>query len=219
MGTSTLIDFRPYVYPEIPGVDIPTLDRNIKLTLIEFCEETWVLQKGVNFTIDVEDIDSEMSDSIIINLKGHFKYHRPFAIKQLRVDGTSWDLKYTEMINNSTYINSIRETGCKVFEIFDLYSIRIAPFESANEIYIQVVFKPLMDMTYVDDRLYYDWVEAIAAGAKWRLLNIPGKPWTNHQVAAGWGKVYRAYKSKARRKNIKQHSGMSQSVYPREFGF
>ena len=107
MGTSTLAEFRPYIQSDVPGVDIPTLERNLRLTLIEFCEKTWVLQKGITFTVDAEDIDTDLFDSVSFSVKGYFKYHRPFAINEFQVNGAPWDLRYIELVNDTSFILSL----------------------------------------------------------------------------------------------------------------
>lgn len=218
MGTSQLSDFIPYIQSDVPGIDIPTLERNLRLTLVEFCEKTWVLQKGITFVVDTEDIDSDMFESVAFSTKGHFRYHRPFAIDILRINGQEWGLTYVEMVNDSAYVDSIRQTQNKIWEIYSTYFIRLAPFQKADEIYLKVVFKPLLDMTYVDDRLLNDWVEAIAAGTKMRLLDIPDKPWTNHPASNRWERKYRSKISDARRQLHKQHTGAPGHVHPRTFG-
>ena len=219
MGNSTLADFMPYIQSDVIGVNRPTLERMIRLTIVEFCEKTWILTKGITHTVDSDDPDTDMFDSIIINTKGYFRYHRPFAIKELRVDGVPWDMKYMEMTNDSNYIEDMRGSGTKIFEIYNTYSIRIAPFSSSAEVFIVAAFVPLLDMTYVDDRIYNDWVEAIAAGVKMRLMDTPGKFYTNHPAANRWERIYRSKISDARRRMNKQHSGQSGHVNPREFGF
>ena len=46
-----------------------------------------------------------------------------------------------------------------------------------------VALTPKRDAIEVPDFLYGDWLEAIAHGARYRLMAIPGKPWTNHDLA------------------------------------
>jgi hypothetical protein len=216
---TSIDDFKPFIQQDVQGCDIITLQNNLRYTLIDFCEETWILKKGITFTIDTEDLDEDMFDSIVFNTKGYFKYHRPFAIDGFKIDGLDWDLKYDEMINDTAYVENIKGSGYKIYEIFSLYSIRLAPFTTAQELFMRIVFKPLVAASYVDDRLFNDHVEAIAAGTKWRLLDLPGKAWTNHPAANRWERVYRSKISDARRRVGKNFTSKSGQVNPREFGF
>jgi len=219
MANKTLDDFKPFVHQDIQGVDIFTLERNLRFIIDDFCEKTWILQRGITHTVDIQDIEGDLFDSIIINTKGYYPYHRPFGIREFKINGIDWDLKYAEIINDTNFLDDIKGSGCKVYEIFSLYNIRIAPFTVSDEIYIKPVFKPIPDFTYVDERIYNDWVEAIAAGCKAKLLAIPNKPWTNMQSAGTWWALYRTKISEAKRKMRKDFTALSKSVYPREFGF
>ena len=216
---TAITSFTKYIQQDVQGCDIITLQNNLRFTLIDFCQETWILQKGITITVDTEDIDDDMFDSIVFSTKGYFKYHRPFSIAEFKINGVDWDLRYAEIVNDTAYLEQIRESGYKVYEIFSTYSIRIAPFTTADEIYIKPVFVPVLTEDYVDDRLFNDWVECIAAGTKWRLLDLPGKPWTNHPAANRWERVYRSKLSDSKRMVGKNFTSKSGTVYPREFGF
>lgn len=48
---------------------------------------------------------------------------------------------------------------------------------------IYVSLKPLRDAVELPDILHNDWYQTIAAGAKANLMIMPGKPWTNPQMA------------------------------------
>ena len=211
--------FKPFIQSDVQGCDIYTVERNLRFAITDFCEKTWILQKGFAHIVDTEDIDPDMFDSIIVSTKGVFRDHRPFAIKEFKINGVDWDLKYAEIINDTGSLEDIRGANCKIYEIFSTYLIRVAPFASSDEIYIKPVFKPLNDFTVVDDRLYDDWVEAVAAGTKWKLLDVPAKPWTNHPAANRWERIYRSKVSDARRQINKGFTGRSRHVHPREFGF
>lgn len=219
MANKTITDIKPFIHPDVPGVDKLTLERAIRFTVDEFLEKTWLLQKSFTFTVDTEDIDDELYDSIVISTKSFFPYHRPFAIKELKVNGSDWDLKYIDIVNDTSYLDEIKEDGYKVFSIFNTYNIRLAPFSSADEIYLKCVYKPLTDWMYIDEVIYNEWLECIAAGTKSRLLDIPGKPWTNHPASNRWERIFRSKMSDAKRQVNKNFTGKSNSVYPREFGF
>lgn len=218
MANNTLTDFRPYVHPDVQGVDRVILDQNLRFVINEFCEETWLLQKGFTQTVDTEDIDTDLYDSIVISTTSYFPYHRPFAISEFRVNGTQWKLVYLDMVNDTSYLEEIKGNGYKAFHFVSATSMRIAPFSQSDELFIKAVFKPLQNFTYVDEKVF-DWVEAIAAGTKSRLLDMPGKPWTNHPASNRWERIYRQKLSKAKRMINKQFTRQSGTVNPQEFGF
>jgi hypothetical protein len=221
MSTVTLDSFKPYVQPDVQGVDIITLQNNIRFTIDEFCKKTWLLQKGFSYTVDAEDIDTDMFDSVVVSTQHFYQYHRPFAIANFKVDGQDWRLKYEDIVNDTSYLDFIRNekfTGTKIYSFFSTYLIRIAPLSTSQEIYIKPVFRPLQNFTQVDEKIF-DWVEAISAGTKARILSLPSKPWTNLRSAADWQRLYRSKITQAKQEIRKDHTNQSKSVYPREFGY
>jgi len=52
-----------------------------------------------------------------------------------------------------------------------------------NTLSVTLVLKPTKACTDVENFLFNDWHEVIAAGAKKRLLLAPGKKWSNPQLA------------------------------------
>lgn len=54
---------------------------------------------------------------------------------------------------------------------------------SALTIYVYVSLKPLRTVTTLPDVLFNDWFQAIAAGAKAKLMIMPEKKWTNPNLA------------------------------------
>lgn len=53
-----------------------------------------------------------------------------------------------------------------------------------DDLKFAISFKPTQDATTLDDDLYNDNLEAIAHGAKARLMAMPGKDWSNPQLSA-----------------------------------
>lgn len=66
-----------------------------------------------------------------------------------------------------------------------------------NGLFVVVALKPSAAATQGHDYLYNHWHEAIEAGALARILSVPGQPWTNLNMAAGFAAAYGASVSMA----------------------
>jgi hypothetical protein len=100
------------------------------------------------------------------------------------------------------------------------YVIRPYPIvtqDLADAFEVKVVLMPSTTATDCDDRIYTDHLETIAAGALFRLLLIPNKPWTNPGLAQMKGAEFRRGCGSARITVSKNFTNASLSVRPRSF--
>jgi hypothetical protein len=78
---------------------------------------------------------------------------------------------------------------------------QFAPVPAASggpwEMLLHVAYKPTRTATSGPDFLYNDYYEQIAAGAKARLMAMPGKAWSNPQLAGVYASVFDAAITKA----------------------
>jgi hypothetical protein len=63
---------------------------------------------------------------------------------------------------------------------------------------LRVALKPTRKATTFDDILFEDYAEGIAHGAKYRLLGMANKPWTNGPAAASALSLFNAAVNVAR---------------------
>lgn len=215
---ATLDDFKPYVSPEVPGIDDITLENHIRLTINDFCEKSWIIQRGFTHEVDDGDQDEDLNDSILINIPGYVRDLRPVWISRLLVDGEEWGVQHIYLVNDTEDLDIVRDTDKKVFYFPSATTIRLAPFTGACRVFMQLVFKPTHTATTFDDVLLHDWVRGVAAGVKAELMVIPGKPWSNPQMATYYRQAFMKEIGEAKVKVSKDYSKGSKSVYPREFG-
>lgn len=215
---AVLDDFKPYISPEVPGVDVITLENHLRLAIGEFCDKAWVIQKTFTHMIDADDIDDELNDSVLITLPEYIKDLRPIWISRLRVDGVEWNVQYIDLVNDTSYLEEIREDGCKIFNFPTMTSLRVGPFTTDCELLFSVVCKPTIDATTFDDVLLYDYARGIAGGVKSELMSIPNHPWSNPERAAYYRMIFRKEIGEAKLKVSKDHSLKSKHAQPRTFG-
>ena len=215
---ATLDDFKPYIRPEVPGVDEISLENHIRMVINEFCDKTWVIQKGITHDVDPSDIDHEMNGSVTVGLSGYARNLRPVWLVQLLVDGEEWNVHYIDLVNDTPDLDIIRGGRRKVFHFPGQTSVRVAPLDRACRLFLRLAFKPSPAATTFDDVLLHDWVKGIAAGVKSELMFIPERPWSNARMAEYYAVQFRREISEAKARVSKDYSMKSKSVRPVEFG-
>ena len=86
----------------------------------------------------------------------------------------------------------------------------------ANGLTMRVALKPTRAAESVEDEIYEDYVETIAAGAISRLMLSPEKPYTNEKLAIFYGGKFTQGLNVARSRALHGHSRSNLSVQLRK---
>lgn len=86
-----------------------------------------------------------------------------------------------------------------------------------QDLIIEAAVKPALTVTSVDDILYTDYHQAVADYCRWRLMAIPGQPWSNEKLAAYYQLEYERAVTTAQARLLKNFSGRPLRVKPRSF--
>ena len=180
--TVAIADFVTYVAPEVNQCPTPAIERAIENTIIEFCNRTWIHQIDFTFNITDGDVMTELNDSVDLDMDG-VQNLRPVEVLQIQVDGANLDLKERSFIEAFPEWWDDTDTNVLFWYIVDNDTIRVYPVPQQDfELFMRVAFKPQRGAVVFWEDIYKDWVEAIAAGAKYRLFQIPDKPWSNPEL-------------------------------------
>jgi hypothetical protein len=187
--------FLPYVLPSVAGCSQPLAEQAIRDSAIQFCEETHYLQL-VSDPIDLVagaseyDIDVPASHSVARLLNTWFgPEQRPTGRPQR-----------AEFIGPST--------------------LRIWPVPQADlpaAMQTCIALKPARTATSLDDSMFNDWVEGIAAGAIYRICMMPGQAFSSDQDAIKAMGVYNLWRGKARFEMTKKRTMTDLTVQMRRF--
>ena len=182
---ATLSDFYKYVIPEAPGCPEITADIAIASSMIEFCEKSLVIQRDhdpLTVVAGVTDYDLEPPTGQLVAkvMKVWFKSSEltpaaPDSINKSEVYNTLFTGADVNRADPSRYLQKTERT-------ISLYPI--PKTTSANSLTLRVALKPTRAATSFDDVLLEDYAEVIAYGAKYRLLSMANKPWTNGPSSA-----------------------------------
>jgi hypothetical protein len=211
-----LIEFEKLVLPEVISCPTPTLTQAVLDSVVDFCEETHIFSKSFNETVAA--VNTDINDYVDINVSEYVTDKIVIAVAEFLIDGVVWKLKYMELENASTNISALREDDEKLFSFPDNGTVRIHELTVGQEVFLTCVYKPTYSITEIDDIIYNDWQEAIAAGAKQRLMAIPGQPWSNLELSQYYNFKNRRGVSEAKLKKQKGYTTAPDQVNWRAFG-
>ena len=177
-----------WVRPDVPNCPEPTLMRALRASVEDFCRQTWIWRT----TLDELELEPGEREYTLTAPRGA----RICAV--------------VEML----------DTESRPFTAFS-YNLPIILLDtepmSAKVVYPTVALQPDGDTyTEVQD-LFWDWREGLAAGAKARLFEIPGKSWSSPEQAAFAAGLFRTARNKARVRVLHGNQTKPQRVAPMRF--
>lgn len=169
-------NFHPLVRPDAVMCPVPMVDQALMLTARDFCLRTAVWR--------------EWADTFYANgLKNRFDFDLPSGAELVKatralVDGQDVTVYPPGKLPSDW--QTATTSGGKTFLVhIDLLEFLICPKPAAGiAVAVEVALRPTMNATGVGDVVFERHAEAIAAGAKARLLAQPGKAWTELAAAA-----------------------------------
>jgi hypothetical protein len=218
---TTFATFKKYITPDVMPCPDVIIERELIGTIIDFCKLTHVITKDFNVELDEDDIDSDLQDSIDIDLREHFSDYRPVSVIRINIDGVDYLPLYKEVLNTiDAWDSSVSSGNAKFFFFINNYTVRMYDMNAGDtNLYMRVALKPVRDITEVaDEFLYEDHVETISAGVRSKVLGMPGKSWTDINGAKRAFIDWRRGITKARSNFDKGYTNNSQTVHPKSFG-
>ena len=173
--------FFPLVLPHVHGASDPALMQALRQTCIAFCKESDLVQRvtPTNITAAVQDY------AIVV----------PADMVFLRVLGVGWQGQWLGSVNPQDVESDVVLTGVAIGTAtpetgnpraffqktptaagFSIYPIPNTTL--ANGLTVKASYYPTQAALAVEDVLYDEYAEAIAAGAAARLMRTPGQTYT-----------------------------------------
>jgi hypothetical protein len=181
---ATTSNFYQYVLPDVSNCPEISADIAIRAAVIDFCEKTLVLQRDhdpVTVVAGVIDYDLEPPTNNLVT-----KVMRVW-FKGIELEAMAPDNVLHAEIYNSLFVGAnVNQSDPRFYLQKDARSLTIYPVPKAtasNALTMRVAYKPTRSAQIIDDFLYEDYAETIAYGAKYRLLSMANKPWTNGPAA------------------------------------
>lgn len=175
---TALAAFTPYIAPAVPGCPEPLIDDAVRQAAIEFCERTEALRERLSFnTVIAQDY------VVMAPLGGD-------VARVYRVSVVNADTRL-ERSRREDYDEDGSPGQPTEYYVENLNTMRFYPVPDAvYPVVVNAVVKPARDATTLDDLLFSAYRDAIAAGARKRLMGMSSQPWTNTSQAAIEGEIF-----------------------------
>lgn len=183
---TNITEFSKRVQPDVPGCPKLVVDNAVIDALIQFCKDTHYLEKSFEHDVvaaDIVDLDNDSVNVLLTTYVG--ATIRPILLTEFRIDGTKWEAQKINLLNDQDDIAEIAIQGTKFFTYPDRTHIKFYDIEAVDQrFYIKQVYVPLTTITTIDDDIYDDHHETVEAWAKWKLMSMPKKDWSDPANAA-----------------------------------
>ena len=175
-----LDDFMPHLLTDLPGCPDSLVKQQLLFAAIEFCSETHAwneIQDPITVIDKINEYDIEVpTGARVVAVKDVWASNRklrPVTMDQLFELIPNWQ---TAEGSEPTYYNAST----------DWTTLRVFPRPlGANKarITLRVAYAPSMSATAIPDEIAIKFWDGLIGGTKARLMMIPGKAWTNAQLA------------------------------------
>ena len=170
----------PYLLPEVPGVPDALAKQTIMRTCNDFCWETGVwseIQEPISVQDNVNEYDLDTpSGAQIVTIKSIWMVNRelvPVTMERLQELIPNWQ---EAKGSDPAYYNCPND-----YSVVRIYPIPLGA--NSAKMTIRAIYTPDQFGSYVPDFLVTTFLDEILAGAKARLMQMPGKSWSNPQLA------------------------------------
>lgn len=218
MATTNISEIKNLVKPDVLMCPDPIVNREVLTTVLDFCKKSNILQREFELDIDEHDIDTDRQNCIDFDISEHCRDLRPVSVLEFLVDSTnyvpfrrnvrntitSWE--YVPGAANTAHATDLR---FKYYWVPHNHVLRLFQMNSDDsKLYVKLSLKPLRTATTIDTDIFEDWSEALVAGAKWRIMKMPGQEWSNRSAANDYKREWRKYLSQAKKQAISGGTGV-----------
>lgn len=213
-----LKDFEPFVALHVTGCPPLAMREAVREALETFCEKTHIWQvdlPAMSCIAGVADYDFpvELDQRVVTVLSVKFK--------DVPIEGVT-----TKQLDDALPTWSAAGTGSTpfMFRVFlddGAQFIRLfpVPIETLKgTLKIRVAVKPLSNSENIPDFFYEDWRRVLASGAIARLAAVPGKEYTNADLAVYHERLFQMGMGRAMNRLASGMTRRGLRVRPRRFG-
>lgn len=170
-------DFIPLLLPHVSGAPNATMKLYLAQAAAEFFARTYVWRREIDpisLTRGVAeyDIDVYVCGGLVEDIKSVILDDVAQPLQRIQIDAVP--------------VNHTATTGTpRSYWLIDDRAIGLFPTPDRRYILrASAVLKTSRAATEVDDWVFEEWADAIVAGAASRIVDIPGKEWSNPALAA-----------------------------------
>lgn len=207
-------NFVQLIAPDVVGCPNKLIQLIVQNTIFKFCTDAWVLQRGLGDT--VASVDAAMNNEASVDLSDLSDNDLlPVGIVNMTINEETVELY---RLKSLSHVDQLAEEDDKKYYYFDgddNYNLTIYPMIVGDEIFVILAVAPKLSATQVDSTLYDSWCEAIVVGAKFQLMRMTQKAWTDLNTSMILQREYNRFVNDARRRIRKAFAKQATSVNPR----
>jgi hypothetical protein len=187
----TYEQFLDGVMPYVPGCPVPMAINAIRESVIELCEKTLLLQRDhdpVDVIANTVDYDFDTQSGYRV-----FKIMRAWYKDVELVPTAPDDITDPALYNQNIPGIELSKDAPRIITQKDDVTFSVLPVPKdtvRSAITMRVALKPTRTSTSIEDFIFEDYAETIYAGARFRLLIVPAKPYTNPDLALANQNIY-----------------------------
>jgi hypothetical protein len=174
VATKTWAEFLPWVLPDVKDCPPVIARSSVRDAAIEFCERS----RAYRLKLDPIDVDAnepvielEVPTETRILLPVRVVYNGkpidPVIPKGLDVTNPGWDSTIGDVfgytMEDQSSIRLVLTPACSIVDGLN----------------VELALKPSRAATAIDEEVFEKYVDEIASGAKWKLMSMADKQWTN----------------------------------------
>lgn len=210
-----LDDFYPFIMPEVLGCPDPTVRNAILLAAIELTRESlsWTeIQDPIKLIDGEPDYDIDVPQgAYLVTVRDVWVGSRrlkPQTVASISMAMPDWQ---TTKSNEPVYYNQAVDRG----------ALRVypTPYNPTASMVVRAAYAPLPTATSLPNFLGQQQMEVMAAGAKSRLMLMPGQPWSNQALGLFYKTLFDDGVIKAKVDEAHDRVAGTVRVEPRSFGF
>jgi hypothetical protein len=206
---------RSRVVPEVRGCPDVVVNDAIMDTVHDFCRKSGFITTVLESVVQYKET-SFGNDTSEVFLSEAGRYLRPYAIKELLINGSQHGYEYLDETNKVT--ETYLSTGDKYITFTDNNSIKVFPVDVGDSITLRIMYTVDRFNTYIPNRLIQNHLNGIAAGAKALLMLMPNVAWSNPNSVGVYRSIFESELSIATASINKHYSGKGGRVRYRSFG-
>lgn len=206
-------DFLSRVLIEVPGCAEISALLAIKDACIEFCEKSLILVRDhAPITVNQNDVDYDLeapAGTVVVK------------VMRAWIENTPLDPMFPDIVREASVYNQLYSSFEAAPSMPQRYlqkserTISVWPIPDktyANGLTLRVALKPTRASTSVDDVIYEDYADVIAAGSLSRLMRSNGKPYADLRLAEDRRREFLSGVNVARQRSSHGHTRSNLSV-------
>jgi hypothetical protein len=207
-------EFLPLVLPDLPGCPKALALAAVKRAAEELCRSAYVWIEEIG-PVDVVPGQAEYVCPVPSGAT-------PVILLGLFIDG--WQIRAAtaeEMDAEHPGWTELTASRPIRFLVPTPGKVRLVPEPTKSmpaALTARMALAPAQNAATVEDVIIDQWSQAVAHAAKAELLALPGKPWTQPQLAEHHARQFRVQAARARGRSSTGWAGATLSVRPRQFG-